>query len=184
MGVRKFVTLIGMPTAGKTKIGTLLARYLGCEFVDIDYVLTKNFGVNKLQHLVDKLSPAEFARAEEAVAIQMAMELSAPTVIATGGSVVYLESAMGCLSRRTHIIHLHVSLDTVVRRVAKRPDRGIVFAPGETLADLYARRMPLYEKWAHRTVNTDHSRPKIAWRIARQLASEGYLSKTTEPRRA
>ncbi len=172
---RKLVTLIGMPAAGKTKIGKLLARSARCGFVDIDEVLTKRFGAAKLQEIVSRLSPTEFAAAEEAAAIETATGLLVPTVIATGGSMVYLERAMRHLSRHTHIIYLKVSFETVVRRVARWPDRGIVFAPGETLADLYKRRMPLYEKWAHRTINTDRERPTIAARLAAQLAKEGYL---------
>ncbi len=172
---QKLVSLIGMPSAGKTKVGALLAERLECGFVDIDDCITRHFSAKNLQEVVDRLSSAEFAAAEESVAILTLENLFAPTIIATGGSMVYSENAMGCFDQKTHIIHLRASLKTSERRVAQRPDRGIVFAPGETLSDLYARRMPLYAQWAHRTVAINHDRSKVAERLAAQLRRENLI---------
>lgn len=172
---RRHIALIGMPSAGKTKVGKLLAQHLGWKFVDTDDRIVEQCRETKLQHIVDRLTPQEFAKLEEETCITTVGFLTKPTVIATSGSMVYLEKAMDYLQRRAHIIYLETSLETVGRRVAKHPDRGIVFAPGETLADLYRRRVPLYEQWAHRTVDTNHGRSQVAKDLAKQLRKEGVI---------
>ncbi len=164
---RKIITLIGMPGAGKTKMGKLLAQHLGFAFIDIDDLIKAHFGVTSLQEVVP-----EVTKVEGPIAIQTLASLTGPTVIATGGSIVYNEGAMKQLKRKTHIICLHASLETITLRIAKNPNRGIVLAPGETLAGLYARRMPLYRKWADSTVQTDHHRKKIVKGLAEELAKK------------
>jgi shikimate kinase len=172
---RRHITFIGMPSAGKTKVGRILAELLGINFIDIDEQIVASQGAKNLQEIVDKLSPQQFAKLEEKVAIETVKGLSRPTVIATGGSMVYYDDAMRVFREHTRIIHLHASLATIERRVAKKPDRGIVFAPGETLADLYERRMPLYEKWAHQTVNVDGKRRFVAEALAEGLQREKFF---------
>lgn len=164
------ITLIGMPTAGKTKVGRKLAQHLRCEFVDIDDVIVAECEAKSLQEIVDRLSATQFSALEEAAAIRTVCALKKRTVIATGGSMIYSERAMEALQRYSQIIHLHSSLETVERRLSKNPDRGIVFAPGETIKHLYARRMPLYAKWAHDTVCTDGKRAEVARKLAESLS--------------
>jgi len=155
-----------MPTVGKTKIGILLAQQSGRHFVDTDHYIMRAVGAATLQEVVDRLPAAVFAALEEQVVISITHMLSRATVIATGGSVVYSERAMEALRQKTHIIHLRSSLETIERRIAKNPNRGLVLSPGETIADLYRRRMPMYERWAHREVQTDHKRPLVAKQLA------------------
>lgn len=114
----KHVTLIGMPSAGKTKVGRLLAEHLECDFVDIDDRIVEHYGAMTLQEIVNNLSPEEFAAQESSVAIGTVLSLSRPTIIATGGSMVYHEKAMRVLDQHTYIIHLYASLETIKRRVA------------------------------------------------------------------
>ena len=163
-------TLIGMPTAGKTKIGGIVARELGWEFVDLDDRICEHARVDTLQELVDQTSSEEFGLIEGAVAIMTVRSLVSPTIIATGGSIIYSPQAMERLYRTSHIIYLRATLETVTRRVARKPNRGIVFKPGETLADLYARRVPEYERWAHMTVDTDNDRHLVAERLSKDIA--------------
>ena len=170
------VTLIGMPSAGKTRVGKLLSETLRWPFVDTDHLIVDRFGAIGLQEVVDELSREEYAALEEAIGVATALTIRRPTVIATGGSMVYSQKAMQFLAKRTLVVYLEASLETIKRRVEKRPDRGIVFDPGETLADLYGRRIPMYRQWAHRTVdaNGDHRR-SIATGLAESLAKEDLV---------
>ncbi|HEY6022036.1 MAG TPA: shikimate kinase [Candidatus Paceibacterota bacterium] len=176
---RPLVALIGMPSAGKTKIGKSLAERLHCDFVDTDERIASRFNTDRLQDVVDRLSAAAFATVEEEVVLCTTAALSAPTVIATGGSVVYSHKAMAYLYRETHVVHLCASLEVIERRIAKHPDRGLVLAPGDTIADLYQRRMPLYTQWEHRQINTDCRRRKVAKQLAAQLVKENIICTTS-----
>lgn len=160
------ITFIGMSAAGKMKVGKELSRLLGRDFVDIDDRIVHLVGGNGLEEIVKTISPDEFAALENYACIRTVVNLARPTIIATGGSMIYHEHAMEVLSRETCIIYLRATLETIARRVAKDPARGIVFAPGETLGDLYARRVPLYEKWAHQTVCADGKRRDVARELA------------------
>ena len=166
----RHIVLIGMPSAGKTKVGKRLAKHLGWDFVDIDDRIREASKAKTLEELVSSVSAKRFAQIENNAVITTLRNLTRPTVIATGGSMVYCEEAMGVLARNALVIHLHASLPTILRRVAKRPNRGIVFAPGETMADLYARRMSRYQMWADKTVCTDGHRAKVAKELAKELS--------------
>lgn len=46
------------------------------------------------------------------------------------------------------MVYLHVPLPELIRRVDNITTRGIAMAPGQTLADVYAQREPLYRQYA------------------------------------
>ena len=94
----------------------------------------------------------------------------ANTVIATGGSVVYGPRAMKNLAQLGTIVYIQLSCETIIQRLGDFALRGISLAPGETIQDIYDRRIPLYEKYAHVTVNTeglslDDACDKIAYAV-------------------
>jgi len=76
------------------------------------------------------------------------------TVVATGGSVIYSETAMA------HLRQLGRPLDTLQQRVWNLDSRGLVIDPGETFADLYARRTPLYRRHAELTIRCGERPPE------------------------
>ena len=51
------------------------------------------------------------------------------------------------------MVYLHVPLAELERRISNITTRGIAMAPGQTLADVYAIREPLYRKYADLTVD-------------------------------
>ena len=69
-------------------------------------------------------------------------------VIAPGGSAVCRAGAIGHLRALGRVVYLHVPLPELERRIHNITTRGIAMAPGQTLADLYAYRAPLYERFA------------------------------------
>ena len=124
------IILIGMPGAGKSTVGVLLAKTLGYAFLDTD-----------LEAFLDV----------EADAI-CSVECRG-TGIAPGGSAVCRERAMSHLRALGRIVYLHLPLEELERRLSNISTRGIAMAPGETLADLFARRAPLYRNYADLTVD-------------------------------
>ena len=78
------------------------------------------------------------------------------TIIATGGSAVYGEEAMGHLREIGTVIYLQLSYEEIEDRLGDLNARGVTLRSGQSLRDLYEERIPLYEKYAHITVECDN----------------------------
>lgn len=140
----KNIILIGMPGSGKSTVGVLLAKALGMSFVDTDLEIMQRLG-RRLQEILDEDGLQQFLR-EEAEAVKGLK--CTHSVIATGGSVVLEPEAMGYLKERGRILFLDVPLEELQRRITNIKSRGIAFAPGQRLEDIYVERLPLYQKYA------------------------------------
>lgn len=143
------IILIGMPWAGKSTVGVLLAKTLGYAFLDTDLVIQQREGA-LLQPLVDSLGVEAFLDVEADAICSVECR---GTVIAPGGSAVCRERAMSHLRALGRIVYLHLPLEELERRLSNISTRGIAMAPGETLADLFACRAPLYRNYADLTVD-------------------------------
>ena len=143
--------LTGMPACGKSTLGVVLAKTLGMKFVDTD-LLIQEVENCKLQEIIDERGMQEFLRIEEKVLSEIEAENS---IISTGGSAVYSDKAMKHLGSIGDVVYIKLSLDEIERRLNNIKTRGIAMKPGETLADLYNMRVPLYEKYADITIETE-----------------------------
>ena len=154
------IVLIGMPGAGKSTVGVVLAKTAALEFVDTDLLIQKHTG-RKLQEIIDNDGIDAFLKIEGEVISKVDCKNS---VIATGGSAVFSEIAMNNLRRDGVIVFLDVPLAEIKRRVDNITTRGIAMKPGETLETVYNERLPLYKKYADITVDladTEHTVKKI-----------------------
>jgi shikimate kinase len=162
------VVLIGMPGAGKSTCGVLLAKVMGRPFIDTDVWIQSLEGC-RLQEIIDGRGLAAMRAVEE----QRVLELDVRGhVMATGGSVVYSEAAMRHLKAAGEVIFLQVALDLLHHRLGDAAERGIVRAPGQSFADLYAERLPLYRQYADHTIacnGLDHE--GVVERVLAVLAS-------------
>jgi shikimate kinase len=138
------LALTGMPGAGKSTLGVLLAKRTARSFLDTDLLIQKAEGA-PLQEIIEKRGVDFFRRAEEHIVVGLDCSRS---VIATGGSVVYSEAAMEHLGRLGRRIYLDVPLAELERRLGNLDKRGVIRGPGQDLEDLLAERRPLYERWA------------------------------------
>ena len=165
--MRDDITLIGMPGAGKSTVGVLLAKRLGYAFLDTDLTIQEQEGA-LLQELVDRLGTEAFLDLEADVLCRVDCRR---TVIAPGGSAVCRERAMARLKALGPVVYLSLSPEELERRLYNLNTRGIALAPGQTLADLYAYRAPLYEKYADHTVEVEGGQPseETAHRVAEVL---------------
>ena len=162
------VSLIGMPGSGKSTVGVLLAKRLGLGFVDTDLLIQQQEQATLAEIIAAKGHEA-LRHIEEQVLIDMAV---GPSVISTGGSVVYSEAIMHRLAEQSHIVYLRSTLATVEYRISLAPDRGIASPGSHTLQDVYNERVPLYERYAQMIVDVDADTPEtIAGHIALGLDS-------------
>lgn len=144
-------TLIGMPGAGKSTIGVLLAKALGYEFIDTDLVIQQREG-KLLKEIIAQEGNDGFKKIEEEV--NASIEAS-QSVIAPGGSAIYSEKAMQHFKKIGMVIYLKLSFESVKHRLGNLKARGVVLEKGQTLYDLYCERVPIYEKYADITVDLD-----------------------------
>ena len=144
----KNIILIGMPGAGKSTVGVVLAKKLGYAFVDADLVIQSREG--KLLHeIIAERGVEGFWQVEESVGESLEARR---TVIATGGSAVYGPKAMAHYKQIGTVIYLSLPLSKIRKRLGDLDERGVTLRDGQDLAGLYRERVPLYERYADLTV--------------------------------
>lgn len=145
------VILIGMPGAGKSTVGIVLAKVLGYHFIDTDLIIQE-----KEQRLLHEIITEEgvegFIEIENRINSQV---IAKKTVIATGGSAIYGQEAMEHFRSIGTIVYIKVSCEELKNRLGDLEERGVVLKQGQDLDNLYLERSPLYEKYAHITVEAD-----------------------------
>ena len=142
------IILIGMPGSGKTTLGTELAEILGYGYIDSDSVIVAREG-KRLNEIIAEVGREGFLDVEAKVNSELCADRC---VIATGGSVIYRDSAMQKLKELGKIVYLKLPYEVIERRLGDLKKRGVALKEGFTLKDLYDERTPLYEKYAEITV--------------------------------
>lgn len=149
----KNIILIGMPGAGKSTIGVVLAKCLGLDFIDSDLVIQKTQG-RLLYQLIEQEGVEGFLEIENRINAKIMPQL--PSVIATGGSVVYGKEAMEHFARIGTIVYLKLGLSSLGERLGNLEERGVALKKGQSLTSLYEERIPLYEQYADLTINCEN----------------------------
>lgn len=163
------ISLIGMPAAGKSTVGVLLAKRLGLAFRDTDLDIQVRAGAT-LQEILERDGHLALRKLEEQVLLEIPLQRS---VISTGGSVVYSEPLMTRLAAAGPLVYLDADLATLERRVADAPPRGIASDSSNSFASIYAERTPLYRRYADHTVSAcGASAEQVAQNILAELTSQ------------
>lgn len=145
------IILIGMPGAGKSTVGVVLAKKLGYAFVDSDLVIQSREG--KLLHeIIEEQGIEGFWAVEEEANASIDVHR---TVIATGGSVVYGRRAMEHLKQIGVVVYLKLSCAAIADRLGDLGERGVTLKEGQGLAELYSERVPMYEQYADVTIDCE-----------------------------
>lgn len=145
------IVLIGMPGAGKSTLGVLLAKHLAKSFVDTDILLQEALG-ETLQSYLDSQGYLKLREQEELMLLSS--EFS-DAVVATGGSVVYSDAGMQKLKSNAKLVYLSITYQTLLDRVHNQSERGIACPEGTTLQQIFDEREELYRKYADTVVVLD-----------------------------
>ena len=153
MAARDNIVLIGMPGAGKSTLGIVLAKIMNYDFVDADLVIQSQCD-KTLQKLIDACGPEGFIQVENQILSDIR---ASKAIIATGGSAVYSDEAMRHLTEIGTVVYLKISYEQLVGRLSDFQERGVVLKGGigMSLRELYDERLPLYERYAEVTVDVD-----------------------------
>ena len=120
----KNIVLIGMPGAGKSTIGVVLAKVTGYEFIDSDLMIQKR-EKRLLSQIIKEEGLNRFIEIEGDVNRNLEAERA---IIATGGSAVYDEDAM---------IHFKET-STIAQKAPRRRNPG-----GFCLMERYAKKQEI-----------------------------------------
>jgi shikimate kinase len=161
MAEKRNIFLVGMPGAGKSTIGRLLAETLGQTFVDSDEEIVLRNGV-EITTIFEIEGEAGFREREAAVIDTLT--LRNPIVLATGGGAILREDNRRVLRERGLVVYLRASLDMLEARTQKRRNKQATsrvrpLLEGnnrrQMLESLLATRGPLYEQTAHVIVDSN-----------------------------
>ena len=154
------IVLIGMPSAGKTTVGQLLARRTGKKFTDTDTLAEQRIGMTIADYFRTSGEEAFRAREQETVA-----EVSAAggQIIATGGGAILRRENLTALRRNG----LLVFLDRPIEQLPATVDRPLA-SDREALRRRYEERYALYRAAADVYIKNDGSPEEAADQIERQ----------------
>ena len=168
--MKRHVMLVGLPGAGKSTVGKLVAERLGAPFVDTDAVL-----VRKMQMPVPRMF-AEFGeqrfRQMEKEAMQQVLA-GPPAVLAPGGGWVAQPGALESVADSAFLIYLRAMAITAAKRAGQEGNRPLLVGedPVEKMRLLLKEREPFYMKAACEVKADVKSAVALADEIA-QLARE------------
>jgi shikimate kinase len=162
----KNIILIGMPGAGKSTVGVLLAKTINKPFIDTDLLIQQKEN-DYLQNIIKRKGIDGFLSIEESIVLGTDFK---DHVIATGGSVVYSEKSMLHLKKNGLIVYLDLSLEIIEKRIKNIKTRGIAMGQNQSLESLFNTRKSLYEKYSDFTVDcNDKDTEDIITEIAKKF---------------
>jgi shikimate kinase len=141
----KTVVLVGMMGAGKTAVGTALARQLGVEFRDSDEEIVR--AANRTIAEIFERDGEPFFRARETEVISRLLR-GTPCVLSTGGGAFLSEANRSLIHDVGVSVWLRAELELLWQRVRHKTTRPLLRTPNprETLRDLHDARQPFYAK--------------------------------------
>lgn len=148
----KNIVLIGMPGAGKSTIGVLLAKTMLMSFVDTDLLIQSAYSKG-LADIIKEKGTEKFLEIENDVICESDFENS---VVATGGSAVFGEKAMEKLKKDALTVYLKVDVSELEKRINNIHTRGIAMKEGATLSEIFSDREELYKKYADFTLDSTY----------------------------
>lgn len=152
------IVLIGPMAAGKTYIGTHLARFYGYEFLDADQLIVERYG--EVSEIFEIFGEAHFRELERKTIEEV---LTSPvyrnTVFSLGGGAPMTDSVAELLKDEC-VVYILVDADTVTPRITGNKTRPLLQPnPVERWTDIFERRRTRYEELAHFTLDARGGRP-------------------------
>lgn len=150
------IVLIGMPGCGKTSLGKQLAEKLGKQFVDMDVEIEKTAG-KSIPQIFAESGETRFRDLETEIAQKLGKEKE--QVIATGGGAVLRRENMKALGQNGRIVFIRRPLGKLAM------DGRPLSKDFEALKNMYADRLPLYERYGRLAFDSEEGIEKSAAKL-------------------
>ena len=141
---RPHLVLVGLPGAGKSTVGPLVAQTLGLPFVDLDLVIEAG-AERSVGEIFALDGESTFRRLEREATAQLALRPS--LVLSPGGGWMTQPDVVALLRPPGRIIHLAVSSEAALARMGNEVTRRPLLGcnnPLHALDDLRRRRAAAY----------------------------------------
>ena len=140
---KKNIVLIGMMAAGKTTIGSKLAKKLNYNFFDMDFEIEK-LENNKIINIFENKGESYFRKVEEKLSLNFVEKNNC--VISLGGGAFINENIRKKIQKNSHSFWLNWKIKTILDRISKNKNRPIALnLSNKDLADLYKKRVKFYK---------------------------------------
>jgi shikimate kinase len=151
--MKRHIVLIGLPGAGKSTVGRMVAERLHTGFVDIDTILNRKEGKPITMIFAEKGEPAFREMERREVDAALANE---PAVVVPGGGWAAQPGALDTARSRAYTIYLKARAEVAAGRAVPAGTRPVLMGgdPVEQMRELFTTRDPFYAK-ADATVLTE-----------------------------
>ncbi len=168
------ITLIGMPTAGKTTLGKIWSNQLHLPFIDLDEEIAKK--ENKSISTLFTEEGETYFRAIEREILDDLLILPYTLIIATGGGTPCFHNNLTRINQAGISIFLNTPLEKIIQRLSTtKTDRPLfknlsIDEFKKKVTHLYNQRLPYYTQAAYK-ISQDSDKDTIRDLIKKKISS-------------
>jgi shikimate kinase len=164
------ITLIGMPTSGKSTIGKIIAKKLGWDFIDLDDLIKEKTG-KSYDEILDQEGEKKLLDLENKYTLGLDFVNSRGLIFSPGGSIIYSPKAIERIKKETRVIHIETPFHEIEKRLKERSIKGgIVGLKEKGLKKLFEERNLVYVKIADNTIKIDNlSEDETAFKVLKLI---------------
>ncbi len=170
----RHLILVGLPGAGKTTVGRLVAKTLDMPFVDVDDLIEESAGSSVREIFADR-GEATFRRLERQSVAEL-MRRERGTVIAPGGGWAAQPDSLDSVAGRALTVYLETTPEVAAARTEGTGSRPLLDSTAPTphapadretrMRELYERRWRFYAGCELVTLTDDVSAADVARKVA------------------
>ena len=165
MKSKENLVFLGMMGSGKSSIGSLVAKKLNLEFIDIDKEIEKKLGMN-IKEIFNSKGENYFRELEEKVTLKK-LKLNS-TVISLGGGAFVNQQIRKEVLKKHISFWLNWSDQIILNRIRNSAKRPIAYKlSDDKLVELIKNRSDLYSKALYKIKCDNLSKKEIVKKVLR-----------------
>jgi shikimate kinase len=173
----RHILLVGLPGAGKSTVGKLVAEALSTFVIDIDALLVREMGM-PVGQIIGMVGETRFREMERDAVL--AAQTRDPCVVVPGGGWAAQPGQLEAAKSASLVIYLRCQAATALKRCEQGEARPLLAGvdPGQRMRSLLEEREPFYSLADHQ-VNTENTPPEAVAAEVMTLARQhgGWFSR-------